>query len=138
MRPSRIQVSSRATGQVSGREPRPISTSRQPVLPLMVSRTPPPLAENFDPAGSVLGLLGAAVEADDFGAAQAAGEADRQNGAVAQAAQIHVERRQHGQQLVGEDRLLLDGRAAVAAADAGEHRGDMAVLRSRAASPSWR
>ena len=45
MRPSRIQVSSMATGQVSGREPRPISTSRQPVLPLMVSSRPPPFCD---------------------------------------------------------------------------------------------
>jgi hypothetical protein len=40
MRPSRSQVSRRATGQVSGREPRPISTSRQPVLRRMVRSAP--------------------------------------------------------------------------------------------------
>ena len=137
---------------MSGREPRPISTSRQPVLPLMVSSRPPSLcwrsrlseslrralelrfralgaAKNLDPAGSVLGLIGPAIEADDFRAAQAAGEADRQNGAVAQAAQIHLERRQHRQQFVGEDRLLLDRRAAMGAANAGEHRRNMPIAR---------
>ncbi|VTZ26517.1 hypothetical protein MPC4_320027 [Methylocella tundrae] len=38
--------------------------------------------ENFYPAAAVLPLPGAAIEADDFGAAaQAAGEADEQHGA---------------------------------------------------------
>ena len=83
--------------------------------------------EDFDPAGAVFGLAGAAIEPDDFGAAQAAGEADRQNRPVAQAPQVHLQRRQHGQKLVGEDRGFLEGRAGVAAADAGEHGGDMAV-----------
>ena len=63
--------------------------------------------EDFDPAGAVFGLAGPAIEADDFGAAQAAGEADRQDRPVAQAPQIHVERRQHGQKFVGEDRGFL-------------------------------
>ena len=49
--------------------------------------------QDFDPAGAVFGLAGPAIEADDFGAAEAAGEADRQNRPVAQAAQIHLERR---------------------------------------------
>ena len=105
MRPSRSQVSRRATGQVSGREPRPISTSRQPVLPRMVRSAP--FGKELDPAGAVFGLAGPAIEADDFGAAQAAGEADRQDRPVAKAAQIHLERRQHGQELVGEDRGFL-------------------------------
>ena len=73
--------------------------------------------------------LGAAIEADDFRAAQPAGEADGKDGLVAQAAQVVVQRRQHGQQLVGEDRLLLGGRAAMGAADAGQHGGDMGVAR---------
>ena len=83
--------------------------------------------KDLDPAGAVFGLAGPAIEADDFGAAEAAGEADRQNGPVAQAAQIHLQGRQHGQKFVGEDRGFLQGRAAVPAADAGQHRGDMAV-----------
>ena len=41
--------------------------------------------KDFDPAGAVLGLAGPAIEADDFGAAQTAGEADRQDRPVAQA-----------------------------------------------------
>ena len=82
---------------------------------------------DLDPAGPVLALAGAAVEADDLGAAQRPGEAERQDGAVAQSPQVHLERGEHGQELVGEDRRLLHGRAAVAAADAGEHGGDVAV-----------
>lgn len=39
-RPSRTQVSSRATGQMSAFEPRPISTSHQPVLPRIVRSAP--------------------------------------------------------------------------------------------------
>ena len=62
---------------------------------------------DLDPACPVLALAGAAVEADDLGAAQSAGEAERQDGAVAQAAQVHFERGEHGQKLVGEDRRLL-------------------------------
>ena len=85
------------------------------------------LGEDFDPAGAVLGLAGPAIEPDDLGSAQAAGEADRQDRPVAQAPQIHVQRRQHRQKLVGEDGGLLQGRAGVPAADAGEHGGDMPV-----------
>ena len=66
-----------------------------------------PFGEELDPAGAVFGLAGPAIEADDFGAAQAAGEADRQDRPVAKAAQIHVQGRQHGQELVGEDRGFL-------------------------------
>ena len=35
------------------------------------------LGEDFDPAGAVFGLVRSTIEPDDFGAAQAAGEADR-------------------------------------------------------------
>jgi hypothetical protein len=42
------------------------------------------VAENLDPTGPVLGLVGAAIEPDDFRAAQAAGEADREKRPVAQ------------------------------------------------------
>ena len=85
------------------------------------------LRKEFHPTRAVFGLPGPAIEADDFGAAQAAGETDRQNRPVAQAPQIHLQRRQHGEKFVGEDGGLLQGRAAVAAADAGQHGGDMAI-----------
>ena len=144
---------------MSGREPRPISTSRQPVLPLMVSSRPPSLgapesgasssfslrgglarafvlavdasarSEDLDPSGPVLGLVRAAIETDDFRAAQAAGEADRQDRLVAQASQIVVERRQHRAQVVGEDRFFLDGRSAMGASNAGEHGRDVPIAR---------
>jgi hypothetical protein len=42
-------------------------------------------SENLDPSSPILGLVRAAVEPDDFRAAQAAGEADRQDRLVAQA-----------------------------------------------------
>ena len=157
-----------ATGQVRGEEPRPISTSRQPVLPLIVSNRPAFVCgsrnlgvafhrgagffrivlrglgrlghgllagagaidaggKNVDPAGSVFGLVGAAIEADDFGATQPASKTDRQNGLVAQPAQIVFQGRQHGQEIVGENGFLLRWRAAMGAADAGEHGGDMRI-----------
>ena len=94
-------------------------------MPLIVSKAPAP--ENLDPAGAVFGLIGAAVEPDDLGAPQRPGEADRENGAVAQAAQVHVERPEHGQELVGEDRGLLCGRTAVAAANPGKNGRYVAV-----------
>ena len=69
------------------------------------------------------------VEADDFGAAQAAGEAEQQHGAVAQAAQVAaIERLQHGDEILGQDGFLLPRRRGVGVADAGHHGGDMAVL----------
>ena len=83
--------------------------------------------EDFDPAGAVLGLAGPAIEPDDFRAAEAAGEPDRQDRPIAQAAQIHVERRQHGQKFVGKNGGLLEGRAGVPPPDAGQDGGDMPV-----------
>ena len=127
MRANLSQVSRATTGQVASDEPRPISTSRQPVLPRR--RNQHALVENFDPAAAILGLVAAAIEADDLGAAQAAGEAEQQHGAVAQAAQrAAVERFQHGDEILGQHRLLLPGRGGVLVADAGHDGGDMAVL----------
>ena len=70
-------------------------------------------SENLDPSGPVLGLVRAAIETHDFRAAQTAGEADRQDRLVAQAPQIVVERGQHREQVVGENRFLLDRRSAM-------------------------
>ena len=42
-----------------------------------------PFGEELDPAGAVFGLAGSAIKTDDFGAAEAAGEADRQDRPVA-------------------------------------------------------
>jgi hypothetical protein len=78
--------------------------------------------------GSVLGLLGAAVEPDDFRAPRPAGEADQQDRAVAQTAEVaKIERRDHRFQVLGRDRFFLRGRPALGAADAGEDGGDVAV-----------
>ena len=125
MRPSRSQVSRRATGQVSAREPRPISTSRQPVLPRMVRRAPsgkisiqpepssvwpdpqssPTISERLRPPANPIARI-------------ARSRRPRQ---------IHVQRRQHGEQFVGKNRGFLEGRAGVAPADAGQDGGDMPV-----------
>jgi hypothetical protein len=60
------------------------------------------LVQEFDPAGAVLGVVGPAVEPGDLAPAQAAGEADQQDGAVAQAAQTVVEGGDHAQEIVGD------------------------------------
>src|SRR5208337_2610234 len=66
--------------------------------------------EKLDPAAAEA-ILAAAVEADDFRAAQAAGETDEENGPVAQAPQIpEIERGDHGEEVLGQDGLLLLGR----------------------------
>ena len=118
---------SATTGQVASEEPRPISTSRQPVLPRSVTSMPFSRISIQPRPSSVWSRP--TVEADDLGAAQTAGEAEQQHGAVAQAAQrAAVKRLQHGDQIFGQDRFLLPGRGGVRVADAGHHRGDMAVL----------
>ena len=123
------RISARSPGRRPGRwrreEPRPISTSRQPVLPRSVSSRPSSKNSIQPPAEAV---LGAAVEADDFRAPQAAGEAEQQDRAVAQAPEVaEIERRDHGEEVLRQHRLFLLGRPALGAADAGEHGGDMAV-----------
>src|SRR5271168_1088942 len=59
------------------------------------------LVQQLDPAGAFRGLFGPAVEPGDFTAAEAAGEADQQDGTVAQAAQAVVEGRDHAHQIFG-------------------------------------
>ena len=85
------------------------------------------LLQHLDPAGAVRGLIRPAVEARYFGATQAAGEAEQQDGAIAQAAQVVFERGEHGQQVVGEHRIFLLRGPAVLAADALHDFGDMAI-----------
>lgn len=84
MRANFSQVSSATTGQVASEDPRPTSTSRQPVLPRKVTSIP--LVQNLDPAAPVLSLVATDIQPDDLRAAQAAGKAEQQHGAVAQAA----------------------------------------------------
>ena len=85
------------------------------------------LVEDFDPAGAFVGLIGTAVETDDFGAAQAAGKAKQQDGAVAQPAQIAIQSLDHAQHVIGEHGFLLIRRPAMLAADAAHHLGNVAV-----------
>ena len=93
-----------------------------------LGRYPRGEADALGPLSEKRGWLAVGTNASED-LAQAAGEADRQYGAVAQATQIHIEDVDHGEQFVGEDRLLLHGRPAVLAADAGEDRRYMAVAR---------
>ena len=81
MRANFSQALSAATGQVASFEPRPISTSRQPVLPRKVRSTP---SSKNSGQPSLEAILGAHDEADDFRSAQAAGEAEEQDRPVAQ------------------------------------------------------
>jgi hypothetical protein len=66
-----------------------------------------PWSKKLDPAGAFLGLFGPAIEPGDFAASETAGEADQQDGAVAQAAQTVVEDRDHAHQILGENRGVV-------------------------------
>lgn len=69
------------------------------------------------------------TQADDLGAAQAAGKAEQEHGAVAQATQrAAVEGFQHGDEILAQNRFLLPGRRGVCIADAGHDGGDMPVF----------
>lgn len=96
--------------QVASEKPRPISTSRQPVWP----RKHAFVWKEFNPAATVVGLIARNIEADDFGSAQASGEAQKQHDAVAQTAQCAAfERLQHGEKIVAQDGFPLTGRGRV-------------------------
>ena len=68
------------------------------------------------------------IEADDLGPAQAARKPQKQDGPIAQSAQIMWQRADHGEDILRQDRLFLRGGAGMSAPDAGQNRGDMAVL----------
>ena len=87
--------------------------------------------EKLDPAAAILRLIVAKVEADDFEAAQAACEAQKAHGTVAQTAQgAGVERFQHGEKIDEEDGFPLTGRGGCLLPIAsGEPSGEMPVLR---------
>ena len=118
------QVSSAATGQVAPRSRgrfRPRASQSSP------ERQQQSLVEKFDPAAAEA-VLPAAIEANDFRAAQAAGEANQEDRPVAQATQIaEIEGRDHRQQVLGQDGLLLLRRATLGAADSRQHGGDVPV-----------
>ena len=116
MRASLSQVCSATTGQVASLEPRPISTSRQPVLPR--SDDDHALVQNLDPAGAVFGLSGPQSRPAISERRRPPAKPSKQDGAVAQAAQIAVERLDHAQQVFGQHGLFLLRRPAVVAADA--------------------
>lgn len=96
---------------------------------LSAQRQQQALVQDLDPAAAVFGLVAAKVEAGEFRAAQSAGKADQQHGAVPETAQtVAIERFQHGDQVFRREGLLLAGRGSVLVADAGEHGGDRAIL----------
>ena len=94
MRPSRSQVSSKRDRAGVG----PGAAADLDLAPagLAADGEEGAFGEDFDPAGAVLGLAGSTIEPNDLGTAQTAREADSENGAVANATQIHLQRRQHG------------------------------------------
>ncbi len=60
--------------------------------------------QELGPAETLVGLPFPVVEADDLAAAQAASEADQQDGAVAQAGESGVEGADHGDDVGGQHR----------------------------------
>jgi hypothetical protein len=115
-----------ATGQLRSLEPRPISTSRQPVLPRSVRSTPSSKNSGQpEPSSESSGLM----TRPTISAAQAAGEAEEEDRPVAEIAEVgRGQGVEHGNGVLGQERLFLDRRPAMGAADAGEHGRDMAVL----------
>jgi len=92
--------------------------------------------QDFDPARAIGGLLVGAVEAGDFRAAQTSGEADEQNGPVADTTQTTlIKNTEHGLEIVGQEGLFLDGRPGMGAADAGHHQSDMAIRAVQRVAP---
>src|SRR5690606_8919712 len=83
--------------------------------------------QELRPSQALVGVPGPVVEADDFAAPQAAGEADQQDGAVTDPDQAGVERPGHGDDVRGGDRGLLGRDPAVLVADSGQDLADMRV-----------
>jgi hypothetical protein len=132
MRPSLSQVSSAWTGQVRSDEPRAISTGAP--AGLAIDDEDDAAIEDLDPAAAVIALPGSAIEPSDLGTAQAAGKTDQQDGAIAPAAQVLLQHRDHRQNVLGEQRFFLSRRPAVAAADAGHDVDNMAILAGEGSS----
>ena len=136
MRPNFSQVSSATTGQVASEEPRPISTSRQPVFPRSVSSSPSSKNSSQPPLRPSSG----GSRGRRFPSASGR-RRSRRGGSRGRAGRVGSPRaqgRDHGQQVFWQDRLLLVGRPAMGAPDAGEHGRDMAVLAvSARPAPFW-
>jgi hypothetical protein len=84
--------------------------------------------QDLDPAAAVLGLRRPAIQARNLGAAQGPGKTDEQDGAVTVAAQVLRQGRDHRQNVLGIERLLLNRRPAMGAADPGHDIENMPVL----------
>ena len=126
--------SSACTGQVWSLEPRPISTSRQPVLALSVSRAPPflPSIGSQSSRQSPVCRPLPTIQADDFGAPETTRKPQQQNRPVAQPAQIEGQGGDHGEDVFRQDGLFLHRWAGVFAFDAGQHGGNVPVSCGRA------
>ena len=111
---------------MASEEPRPISTSRQPVFPRSVSSSPSSKNSIQPPLRPSSRRQSRPTISERL---QAAGETDQEDGAIAQAAEIaEIERGDHGEEILGQDGLLLLRRAALGAADPRQHGGDVPVL----------
>ena len=114
------------TGQVASEEPRPISTSRQPVLPRRVSSSPSSKNSIQPPLRPSSARQSRPTISERL---QPAGEADKEDRAIPQAAEIaEIEGGDHGEEVFRQHSLFLLGWPALGAANAGEHGRDMPVL----------
>jgi hypothetical protein len=106
-------------------EVRPISTSRQPVLPLTRTSAPffsistQPVPSSVSPRPQ--------SRPHDLAAPKRAGEAYEEDGTVSQAAEIMLECAEHRQEIVAEHGILGQGRAGMLATNASENFGDTRV-----------
>ena len=83
---------------------------------------------NCNPALAVLGIVTGKVQADDFRAPQTTCISDQKNSAIPHIAQAIIQRLDHIEDVVAQDRFFLQGRARMFAPDACQHGGDMAIL----------
>ncbi len=127
MRANISRASSAATGQVRSEEPRPISTSRQPVLPRKVRSTPSSKNSGRpEPTNESSGLMtGPTISERRRPPAKPSSKIARSRKFRKLDGAQCVE---HGHDMHREERLLLDGRPCSCAANAGEDGRDMAVL----------
>ncbi len=127
MRANFSRASTLATGQVRSEEPRPISTSRQPVLPRKVRSTPSSKNSGRpEPTNESSGLVtGPTISERRRPPAKPRSKIARSRKIRKLDGAQGVEL---GHDMHGEKRLLLDGRPCICAANAGEDGCDMAVL----------
>ena len=111
---------------MASEEPRPISTSRQPVFPRSVSSSPSSKNSIQPPLRPSSGRQSRPTISERRRPPAKPIEEDRP---IAQAPEIaEIEGGDHGEEILGQDGLLLLGRAPLGAADPRQHGGDVPVL----------